>query len=279
MATRKRHDGIEMVRHRKILVMGLPGAGKTTLATRVATRLNAVHFNADAVRENINRDLGFSPADRIEHARRMGWLCDRVTSTGSMAVADFICPTEEARAAFMAEGEAFVVWVDRIGESRFEDTDRLFVAPRRWDLRVTAEGAPEYWTEQVAALVRPVFDGKRPTALFIGRYQPFHAGHRALIEAGIERVGQACIAVRDTAGIDASNPFGFEDVRARIEHGLRDLEGRFIVVQVPNITDVLYGRDVGYRIERLELGEDLERVSATGMRGRMSVGPDRGTSV
>jgi len=83
----------------KILIMGLPGSGKTTLALHLSRRLNAVHFNADAVRHNINRDLGFEPADRIEHARRMGWLCDRVTATGSYAIADFICPTDETRRA------------------------------------------------------------------------------------------------------------------------------------------------------------------------------------
>src|SRR5947209_11221703 len=104
---------------KKILIMGLPGAGKTTLATALVPRLNAVHFNADAVRTNINKDLGFSPADRIEQARRMGWLCDRVVEAGTYAIADFICPTAEARAAF---GDAFVVWLDRIQKSRFPDT-------------------------------------------------------------------------------------------------------------------------------------------------------------
>lgn len=249
--------------------MGSPGEGKTNLATLLAARLNAVYFNADDVRENITCDIGFSPADRIEQARRIGWLCDRVTSTGNMAVADFVCPTEEVRAAFTSGGNAFLVWVDRIAESRFEDTNRLFVPPARYDVRVTAEGSPEFWTEQIAARVRPIFDGKKPTALFIGRYQPFHAGHKALIEEGIRRVGQACIAVRDTAGLDASNPFGFENVRSRIEHGLREHEGRFLVTPLPNITDVFYGRDVGYRIERLELSNAMEQVSATRIRKKI----------
>jgi len=89
---------------RKILIMGLPGAGKTTLATTLAPLLNAVVFNADAVRANISRDLGFGHDDRVEHARRMGWICDRVAEAGGTVVADFICPTEETRAAF---GDAF----------------------------------------------------------------------------------------------------------------------------------------------------------------------------
>src|SRR5262245_42813125 len=83
---------------RKILIMGLPGAGKTTLAISLAPLLNAVVFNADAVRANISCHLGFSHADRIEHARRMGWLCDRVVEAGGTVIADFICPTEETRA-------------------------------------------------------------------------------------------------------------------------------------------------------------------------------------
>ena len=99
---------------RKILIMGLPGAGKTTLARVPAPMLKAVLFNADEVRANINRELGFSHEDRIEHARRMGWLCDRVVESGGTAIADFICPTPETRTAF---GGAFIVFVDRNRES------------------------------------------------------------------------------------------------------------------------------------------------------------------
>lgn len=254
---------------RKILVMGLPGAGKTTLAEALVRRLNAVHFNADDIRANINRDLGFSPEDRIEQARRMGWLCDRVTATGNYAVADFVCPTPDTRAAFAAHAPAFTVWLDRIAQGRFEDTNRLFTPPDRYDIRVPAEGTPEYWTEQVAAAVRPVFDDKRPTALFVGRYQPFHDGHKALIEEGIRRVGQACVAVRDTGGTDASNPFAFEYVRSRIELSLRAHQGRFVIVPLPNISHIFFGRDVGYAIERLELDKELEMVSATSVRSTM----------
>lgn len=120
----------------KILVMGLPGAGKTTLAEALARELSCVHFNADEIRKEINKDLGFSVKDRIEQARRMGVLCDIASRYGSHVVADFVCPTPETREAF---GPAFVVWVDRIKEGRFEDTNKLFVKPEQYNYRVTSE--------------------------------------------------------------------------------------------------------------------------------------------
>jgi cytidyltransferase-like protein len=207
---------------RKILIMGLPGSGKTTLAAALAPLLNAVVFNADAVRANLSRDLGFSHEDRVEHARRMGWMCDRVVEAGGTVIADFICPTPETRAAF---GDAFIIWVDRIEAGRFEDTNRMFAAPERFDLRVTADGAPQYWAEHALTKLRPAFDPQRPTALFIGRYQPFHPGHQRLIEEGLRRVGQVCIAVRDTHGIDIKNPLPLFAVKQRIEAGLSAMPG------------------------------------------------------
>jgi adenylylsulfate kinase len=249
--------------------MGLPGAGKTTLSKIMAPRLNAVHFDGDEVRANINRDLGFSEADRVEQARRMGWLCDQVVTTGCFAIADFICPTPATRDAFLTGGDAFVIWLDRIKEGAFEDTNRIFVPPKNLDLRIGADGTPEYWAEEAIRRLRPVFDPKKPTALFVGRYQPFHDGHKALIVEGLKRVGQACVAVRTTHCIDDKNPFDFEYVRARIEHGLREFEGRFVVIPLPNITNVFYGRDVGYAVEKIDLDSPIENISATEVRRRL----------
>jgi cytidyltransferase-like protein len=253
---------------RKILIMGLPGAGKTTLANALAPLLNAVVFNADAVRANLSRDLGFSHEDRVEHARRMGWMCDRVVDAGGTVIAEFICPTPQTRAAF---GDAFTIWVDRIETGRFQDTNRMFVAPERTDLRVSAKGTPQYWAEQALAQLRPAFDPQKATALFIGRYQPFHSGHQRLIEEGLRRVGQVCVAVRDTHNIDAKNPLPFFAVKQRIEAALSAYAGRFVVVSLPNITNVFYGRDVGYSVERIALDEATEAISATKMR-QLSVG-------
>jgi cytidyltransferase-like protein len=244
----------------KILVMGLPGAGKTAA---LAPLLNAVVFNADAVRANLSRDLGFSHEDRVEQARRMGRMCDRVVEAGGTVIADFICPTPDTRAAF---GDAFVIWVDRIDAGRFEDTNRMFLAPDRFDIRVSADGAPRYWAEQALAQLRPAFDPQKPTALFIGRYQPFHPGHQRLIEEGLRRVGQVCIAIRDTHGTDAKNPLPFFAVKQRIEAAMSAHAGRFVVVALPNITNVFYGRDVGYSVERIVLDEATEEISATKIR-------------
>jgi adenylylsulfate kinase len=244
----------------KILIMGLPGAGKTTLAQAIKRQITAVHFNADEVRMEINRELGFSHGDRVEHARRMGWLCDRVLESGTHAIADFVCPTAATRAAF---GDAFIVWVDRIASSRFPDTDSMFEPPDRVDIRVTADGAPELWADQVVRRVDSRFDPRKPTALFVGRYQPFHAGHQALIEEGIRRIGQACVAVRDTYGQGTSNPFHFA--------GLSRHRDRLDVIQVPNVAAILFGRDVGYAVERIDLDEGLHAISATDIRRRMGL--------
>jgi nicotinamide mononucleotide adenylyltransferase len=109
------------------------------------------------------------------------------------------------------------------------------------------------------------FDYNKPTALMVGRYQPFHDGHKALAEEGIGRVGQVCIAVR-CMPIDCDNPFGFDKIKARIEHVMCQYEGRFTVISLPNIAAVIYGRDVGYSVEQVKLSADIELISASAIR-------------
>ena len=136
----------------KILICGLPGNGKTTLATALARELSCVHFNADEIRKEINKDLGFSVADRIEQARRMGVLCDIASRYGAHVIADFVCPTPETREAF---GAHFIVWVDRIKKSRFEDTNKLFVPPVDYDMLVDGKFGMQYYAEEIAKMIAP----------------------------------------------------------------------------------------------------------------------------
>ena len=115
------------------------------------------------------------------------------------------------------------------------------------------------------------FDWKKPTALFVGRYQPFHEGHKALIVEGINRVGQVCIAVRDTQGTSEKDPFDFEMVKHFIDADMSEYSDKYIIIQIPNISNIFYGRDVGYDIEKIELDKELESISATNIRKEMGL--------
>lgn len=128
--------------------MGLPGSGKTTLASHLVPLLNAVWFNADDVRVNVTYHLGFEEEDRIKQAKIMKWLSDKVVQAGHYAIVDFICPTPSTREAFQWN-DAFVIWVDRIKAGRFDDTNQMFVPPEHYDFRVVAEGSAEHWASWI----------------------------------------------------------------------------------------------------------------------------------
>ena len=113
----------------KILIFGLPGSGKTTLAKPLAELLNAVHINADEVRKEYD-DWDFSPAGRMRQANRMRYLSDGAIKAGRAVVTDFVAPTEAAREAFDPD---FTIWMDTIKQGRFEDTNALFEKPTSVD--------------------------------------------------------------------------------------------------------------------------------------------------
>ena len=127
-----------------ILIMGLPGAGKTTLAEELAPKLNAKRLNADEVRKEAN-DWDFSEEGRKRQATRMADFALELKNQGNYVVADFICPTPEARKLFPAD---FVIWVDTIKEGRFNDTNQMFVKPEKFDFHVTTQNA-KVWTDKI----------------------------------------------------------------------------------------------------------------------------------
>ncbi len=123
-----------------ILIMGLPGAGKTTLANELAPMINAKRLNADEVRKAAN-DWDFSAEGRKRQAKRMADFALKLKEEGNYVVADFICPTPEARNLFPAD---YVVWVDTIKEGRFDDTNKMFVKPDKFDFHVTSQDAKNW---------------------------------------------------------------------------------------------------------------------------------------
>jgi adenylylsulfate kinase len=123
-----------------ILIMGLPGSGKTTLAAELAPMLNAKRLNADEVRKEAN-DWDFSEEGRKRQAKRMSNFALKLKEQEFNVVADFICPTPEARSLFPAD---YVIWVDTIKEGRFDDTNKMFIKPDKFDFHVTTQDAKNW---------------------------------------------------------------------------------------------------------------------------------------
>jgi len=254
----------------RILVMGLPGSGKTTLCRAVKDLMGEkiAYFNADEVREQFD-DWDFSVQGRIRQAERMKMFADMAMADGQHAVCDFVCPTEELRNIFEPD---VLIWVDTIGAGRFEDTNTLFESPDSYTVHVTTQNC-DHWKYAVENAVQPyVWDNQAPTVQMLGRWQPWHDGHQALFEQSLERAKQVQIMVRDVEGIDKKNPFDFYAVEERITKRLRPIYGgHFRVMLVPNITNIVYGRDVGYKIEEIDLPDHIKKISATDIRKKMGL--------
>jgi len=253
------------MRGKKILIMGLPGSGKTTLAEKLVPMLNAVWLNADRVREEYD-DWDFTPEGRKRQAQRMNDLANKAVRDGRICIADFVCPLPQTREDFDAD---YTVWIDTIEKGRFEDTNKLFVPPKTYDFRVPTQRS-EFWAIRIADDIKPyVWDDKKPTAQMLGRWQPWHEGHQALFEEMLTKTGQVQIMVRDVQGV-GDNPFDFDTVKENIHQALsKTYKNRYQVMLVPNITYIGYGRKVGYKIEEIVLPENIQKISATDIRNKM----------
>jgi hypothetical protein len=260
----------------RILIMGLPGAGKTYLAQHIVDHLQAEKkrvgwLNADDVRKEYN-DWDFSEAGRIRQSLRMRTLADTMADV-DYVLCDFVAPLVEMRNNFKAD---WTVWVDTIDKGRYEDTNKAFVPPEQYDFRITEQHS-EKWGEFIAAHIldnrrRPVFDWQKETVQMLGRWQPWHPGHRALFERAIAKTGQVVIQIRDCQGWQGSNPFAIEQVKNYIRRDLDMVyQGQYEIQVVPNIVNITYGRDVGYKIEQETFDESTHSISATNIRKSMGL--------
>lgn len=276
--------------------MGLPGSGKTYLAERlkkylednssIATipsfRLVAMEatpknykstvdwFNADDIRKKYN-DWDFSNEGRIRQSLRMAEFA--IKCQGDYVICDFVAPLPEMRHNFKAD---WVIWMDTIKSGRFEDTNKLFVEPDLYDFRVNEQNG-EKWAKFIGDHIlqnkrRPKFDWRKESTLLLGRYQPWHEGHRALFERALAKTGQVIIQIRDVQGWQDSNPFNFEQVKKFIQKDLDPLyQGQYEIMLVPNIVNITYGRDVGYKIEQEVFDDNIHSISATKIRQQMGL--------
>jgi hypothetical protein len=189
-------------------------------------------------------------------------------SGGDYVICDFVAPLVEMRNNFKAD---WTIWVDTIREGRYEDTNKAFVEPEQYDFRITEQDC-EKWAEFIGEHIvanrrRPVFDWQKETVEQLGRWQPWHEGHRALFDRLIQRTGQVCIMIRDCQGWQGSNPFAIDQVKSAIKRDLDPLyQGQYEILVVPNITHIGYGRGVGYTIEEEKFDKSITSVSGTAIR-------------
>ena len=260
---------------KRILIMGLPGAGKTYLAQHILEQLQAnkktvMWLNADDVRKKYN-DWDFSTEGRIRQSLRMRDLADSYDT--DYVICDFVAPLVEMRNNFKAN---WTIWVDTIREGRYADTNAMFVEPEVYDFRITEQKA-EKWGEFIAAHIldnrlRPVFDWKKETVQMLGRWQPWHDGHRALFERLLAKTGQVIIQVRDVQGWQDSNPFEVSKVKSFIRRDLDPLyQGQYEIQVVPNIVHIGWGRGVGYTSGEETFDDVITDISATKIRKELGL--------
>ena len=170
----------------------------------------------------------------------------------------------------------WTIWMDTIDSGRYEDTNKAFVPPEVYDFRITEKNA-EYWVPFVGDMIlkgqrRPVFDWRKETVQMLGRWQPWHAGHRALFERALAKTGQVVIMIRDCLDWNNSNPFTVDQVKNFITRDLDPLyQGQYEIMVVPNIVNITYGRDVGYKIEQEVFDDTIHNISATKIRKEMGL--------
>jgi hypothetical protein len=280
-----------MAMTQRILIMGLPGSGKTTLAAELKRYLELYGtadlsnaemlpitgfkpqvkwFNADDIRRKYN-DWDFSNDGRIRQSIRMFQFS--IEAGGDYVICDFVAPLVEMRNNFKAD---WTIWVDTIREGRYADTNAAFVEPEVYDFRVTEQNA-EKWAEFIGQHIldqrrRPVFDWKKETVQMLGRWQPWHDGHRALFERLIAKTGQVVIQIRDVQGWQGSNPFEVEKVKAFIKRDLDPIyQGQYEIQVVPNIVHIGWGRGVGYTSGEETFDEAVTDISATKIRKELGL--------
>lgn len=286
-----------------VWLTGLPAAGKTTIAEALQAELErrgrpVTMLDGDgAMRQMLSTGLGFTKKDRNRNVLRAGFVAAEIVKHGGASICALVSPYADARALVRGMiGTAFVeVYVNtplhvceqrdpkglyrraRAGElEHMTGIDDPYEEPDRNQVDLELNG--DWPVEKNIRVITTYLEQRRllerlneSAALMIGRYQPWHDGHRALFLRALAMEGYVVIGVRETHGLGDKNPFTFAEVKARIEESLSNFVGSFEIRRLPNITNIVYGRDVGYRITRIDLEPEIESISATQIRSGLNL--------
>lgn len=242
----------ESIMAKKILILGLPESGTSLFAENLAKQIELTgkkikHVDFDNFHKN-EANCNF-----------------QISSLGELAFTD----QEKLKADW-------IIWMDTIKSKEPRDKNHVFIVPNNYDFRVNEQNN-EKWAPFIAERIlkntkRPTFDWQKETVLMLGRFQPWHKGHRALFERAVAKTGQVIIQIRDCQGWKKTNPYHAKHVVDLIKHDLDMLyQGQYEVQIVPNITNITYGRDVGYKIEQEVFDENIHKISATKIRKEMGL--------
>ena len=274
-----------------IWLTGLPCSGKTTLANALKEKIHAEHLDGDEMRKIISRDLGFSKEDREKHLERIAYIASLLNRNGVDVIASFVSPYEKTRNKIKeiieSNGGKFILVYLKCsldtcikrdvkgmykkalnGEIKnFTGIDDPYEEPENPDIVVDTE--KESVDDGVNKILDYLDQFKDTYSLYIGRWQPFHNGHKALIEHALKKGEKVVIAIRDTKR-DEKNPFTIKEREMMIKAVMGD---KVKIIHIPDINKVYIGREVGY--ELIQLGKEMEEISATKVRqGNLDLVPE-----
>jgi adenylylsulfate kinase len=265
---------------------GLACSGKTTLAKELCNRIDAELFDGDEVRQTPLTTEGFSSKDREKHLLRLAYIAKRFVDRGINVVVSCISPIERVRKqvrAMFDEGEYLEIYLNtplevckgrdvkgmyKMAEAGhiegFTGVNSGYDTPENPDITLdTSDLSLEVCINQII----PETD-KRETVLFIGRFMPFHLGHKEIIDRELLTFNRVCVCIKFDR-TDESNPYTPD----RIKKMIRRLYGnRVDICVVPNFKDIVQGREVGYGVRKISLDGTLEDISGTRIRGLMDCG-------
>lgn len=265
---------------------GLSGSGKSTTANALKTELErhgrrVTLLDGDEFRELF--DLGFSKEDRDKNILRIAYVAREIVRHDGIAIVAAISPYREMRDYVRRTIGSFIeVYIDTpldVCEAR--DAKGLYAKVRRGEI-LGFTGIDDPYEEplqpeliihndqdSVSLIMKLLTPKSQSAALLIGRWQVpgVHPGHVALFRKALDMEGYVAIGVRDTySSDDPKNPFTFAQIKDAIDQTLIEYQDQYKVIKLPNITNVIYGRDAGYKVTQIHLESEIEAISATSLR-------------